>query len=277
MDDGTRTPFALVDDGPTGLASCTAQADYHGPGRGSGNSVNALLDGWIVSGERRFLDKAEALIRRCIHPDDDVAAHNLLDVERRWSYTVFLSVLARYLGLKVEMAENDGMYAYAHASLLRYAEWMLEHEVPYFDHPEKLEYPTETWATQELRKANVLRLAAACAEDPLRGRLLWRGEELSARAWQDLMRFESRHTARPVALLMVEGLRDTYFRTRGVPRLPQPAVPASYTKQPPFVPQAQRAKARLKTGGGLAKTLACLARVRYWPRLLRSVRAAAAL
>ena len=60
------------------------------------------------------------------------------------------------------------MYAYARAALLHYAGWMLEHEVPYFDRPEKLEYPTETWAAQEFRKANVLRLAAAHADEPLR-------------------------------------------------------------------------------------------------------------
>src|SRR5262249_24444970 len=74
MDAGTAAVFGLVDDGPTGLASCTAQADYHGPGRGCGNSVNALLDGWLATGQRRFLDKAEALIRRCVHPLADVAA-----------------------------------------------------------------------------------------------------------------------------------------------------------------------------------------------------------
>ena len=49
MDDDTGTLFALLDDGPTGLASSTAQEDYHGPGRGCGNSVNALLDGWLVT------------------------------------------------------------------------------------------------------------------------------------------------------------------------------------------------------------------------------------
>jgi hypothetical protein len=266
--------FGLVDDGPTGLASCTAQGDYHGPGRGCGNSVNALLDGWLVTGERRFLDKAEALIRRSIHPLDDVPSRDLLNVEPRWSYTVFLSVLARYLGLKADVGEVDFMYAYAHASLLRYAEWMLGHEVPYFDHPEKLEYPTETWAAQELRKANVLRLAAACADGLLRGRLVRRAAELSDRGWSDLMRFASRHTARPIALLLVEGLRDAFFRGCGAASLPKPSGPYDFGRPQAFVPQPQRARARLKTAGGVARTLARLADVRNWPRLLRAVRAA---
>jgi hypothetical protein len=274
MDDGAATVFALVDDGPTGLASRTTRGDYHGPGRGGGNSVNALLDGWLASGERRFLDRAEALIRRCVHPLDDIAARDLLNVELRWSYTVFLSVLARYLGLKAEAGEVDCMYAYAHASLLHYAEWMLAHEAPYFDRPEQLEYPTETWAAQELRKANVLRLAAACAAGPLRGRLLRRAAELSERAWDDLLRFASRHAARPVALLLVEGLRDLFFRTCGAPRLPGPPGAFDFGRPQAFVPQAQRARARLKTVGGLARAVTRLADVRNWPRLLRALRAA---
>ena len=274
MDDGRATVFAVVDDGPTGLASCTAQSDYHGPGRGCGNSVNALLDGWLASGDRHFLDKAEALIRRSIHPRDDITCRDLLNLEPRWSYTVFLSVLARYLGLKAEAGAVDFMYAYAHASLLHYAEWMLGHEVAYFDRPEEMTYPTETWAAQELRKANVLRLAAACAQEPLRGRLLRRAEALSDRGWRDLMRFTSRQATRPVAVLLVEGLRDLFFRACATPNLPKPSSSFDFGRPEAFVPQRQRAKARLKSVGGLPRTLARLADVRNWAGLVRGLRAA---
>jgi hypothetical protein len=88
------------------------------------------------------------------------------------------------------------------------------------------------------------------------------------------MRFASRHAARPVALLLVEGLRDAFFRTCGVPSLPQPSGPFDFDRPQAFVPQPQRAKARLKTVGGLARALARLADVRFWPRLLRAVWAA---
>src|SRR5437879_13167381 len=108
------------------------------------------------------------------------------------------------------------MYAYAQASLLTYACWMLENERPYFDQTDKLQYPTEVWAAQELRKANVLRLAAAHAEGPLRSSYLARGDEFAERAWNDLMRFESRTVARTLALVMVEGLRDAYFRAHDI-------------------------------------------------------------
>src|SRR5207248_3079 len=84
MDDGRKTVFRWLDRGPTGLASATASPFYHGPGRGAGNSINALLDGFRLSGKPSYLSKMEELIRRCIHPADDVAARNLLDAERRW-------------------------------------------------------------------------------------------------------------------------------------------------------------------------------------------------
>jgi hypothetical protein len=199
MDDGRRNVLSVVDDGPTGLASATRERCYHGPGRGAGNSINALLDAWLLTGQRHYLGHAEALIRRCVHPADNIEALDLLNIEDRWSYTVFLSVLCRYLDLKADAQARDYHFGYARASLLHFAAWMEQHERPYFDQPEKLEYPTETWAAQEMRKANVLRLAARHAEEPLRGRLLKRGLEFAERAWADLVRFESRTTLFPLA------------------------------------------------------------------------------
>jgi YetA-like protein len=269
LDDGTRTILGVVDDDPTGMASSTTQPDYHGPGRGCGNSVNALLDGWLATGQRRYLDKAEALIRRCVHPDDDVAARDLLNVELRWSYTVFLSVLARYLDLKAERGELDYAYAYARASLLRYAGWMLEHEEPYFAHPEKLEYPTETWAAQEFRKANVLRLAAVHAEEPLRSQLLRRANELAERGWNDLHRCKPSVTVRARALLFVEGMRDRYFRCCGVPLAPAPIGTHDFGQPKLFIPQRRRVLAQLKSVWGLAGAMKRLTDPRKWWRFLR--------
>src|SRR5262249_28186624 len=223
-DDGRLALLGLVDNGPTGLASATTEACYHGPGRGSGNSINALLDAWLLSGQRSYLSHAETLIQRCVHPRDDIAAKELLNAELRWSYTVFLSVLARYLNIKVEAAQLDSTYSYARASLVHYACWMLDNERPYFDHPEALEFPTETWAAQEFRKANVLRLAAALAQPALRSRFLGRALELSERAWSDLLRFESCFSARAFAILMIEGLKDSIFRAFGPACLPEASV-----------------------------------------------------
>ncbi len=250
MDDGRLNLLGVLYDGPTGLAS--GPADYHGPSRAGGNSVNALLDAWLLTGGKRYLDFAETLIQRCIHPHDDVAARGLLDVERRWSYTVFLSSLAKYLEIKAEAQQIDRMYAYGRAALLHYADWMLAHELPYFDQYEKLEYPTEAWAAQEFRKANVLRWAALHADEPLRTQLLDRGDQLGERAWQDLMRFETRTYARAMAIVMVEGLLDGWFRRRDFRPATQIHETYDFGEPELFVPQKHRVKRQLRSPRGSA-------------------------
>ena len=272
MDDGSRNVLGLVDDGPTGLASATREPTYHGPGRGAGNSVNALLDAWLLTGQRHYLDYAETLIRRCVHPADDLADRNLLDIENRWSYTVFLSVLSRYLDLEAEAGELDFMYAYGRASLLHYAEWMEQNEQPYFDQPQKLEFPTETWAAQELRKGNVLRLAARHADEPLRSRLLRRGEEFAERAWNDLLRFESRATARPLAIMMREGPVDVCLRHRPPPPAPRPQAEHDFGRPEVFVPQRQRVKTQMKSLPGLVRLGLRLLNPWRWQRYLTRYR-----
>jgi hypothetical protein len=272
MDDGRQTIFGLIDDGPTGLASEGGQVYLHGPARGSGNSINALMDAWLLTGRRRYLENAEGLIRRTIHPHDDLAANDLLDVEPRWSYTVYLTVLARYLNLKAEAGELDFMYSYARSSLRRYAVWMLNNERPYFDQAEKLEFPTETWAAQEFRKANVFRLAAAHFAEPQRSRLLRRGDQFAERAWHDLLRFESRTATRALAILMTEGTKDAYFRqTRPDPAPPGPGS-HEFGAPRPFVPQKTRVSRQLRSLSGLLRAVVRLCNpwrwpgLRHWPR-----------
>ena len=271
MDDGRTTVFGLIDGGPTGLASMTGTEDYHGPGRGGGNSINALMDGWLVSGCRTYLDKAEELIRRCIHPKEDMESRDLLNVEKRWSYTMFLRVLDRYLKLKAEMNAFDFSYEYARASLIHYAKWMLENECPYFDHPEQLEYPTETWAGQEFRKGNVLRLAASYVNEPLRSRLWQKGLELSERAWHDLMRFETRTSARSVALILTEGVLDVSLRTMPTKVVQPVNAEWDFGEPQPFVPQKQRVLAKLKSVNGIGQLLVRMSNPVLWWKAIRFI------
>ena len=79
MDDGRRTVLGLIDAGATGSASSTTEPGYHGPGRGCGNSVNALLDAWLLTCDRGYLDKAEQLIRRVVHPATNIAEPRSLE------------------------------------------------------------------------------------------------------------------------------------------------------------------------------------------------------
>ena len=127
MDDGSKTVFRWVSRSPAGVASATNSPLYHGPGRGAGYSIAVLLDGFRLTRDPNLLEKAESLIRRCVHPRDDIQARQLLDAERRWSYTVFLHILGRYLDEKVERNELDMMYSYARQALLAYGRWMAAH------------------------------------------------------------------------------------------------------------------------------------------------------
>ncbi|HMB68764.1 MAG TPA: hypothetical protein VKU85_05610, partial [bacterium] len=65
-DDGSLTPLRWIAPGPTGAASKTREPDFHGPGRGAGNSVQVLLDAWRLTGEKCWLDKTVELLHRTI-------------------------------------------------------------------------------------------------------------------------------------------------------------------------------------------------------------------
>jgi hypothetical protein len=202
MDDEARGIMTVFDRRPTGMASMTVSSEYHGPGRGAGNSINALMDGFAVSGDRHYLAKGEELIRRCIHPAEDIDARELHDVEHRWSYTVFLQVLGKYLDLKVELGEADAAFFHARESLLAYARWMAEHERPYRMALDRVEIPTETWPAQDIRKANVFRWAAKYAPDADRMRFVDKAADFVRHSVRDLMAFPTWYLTRPVAIMM---------------------------------------------------------------------------
>jgi hypothetical protein len=205
-DDGSKTVFKWLAGGYTGHASGSAWDNYHGPGRGSANAVNTLLDGYWLTGDRKYLDKAEQLIRRCVHPAEDLTRHRLDDVELRWFYTMFLQVLARYLDVKADAGAFDRMYRYARATLLRYARWMEKNAKPFLDKPENLEFPNETWAAQDMRKADIFYHAARHTTDAAeRARLLERGDWYFRYVVDTLNGFPTKTLCRPVAILMGTG------------------------------------------------------------------------
>jgi hypothetical protein len=237
MDDGRKRPFGVIDRRPTGMASSTASRHYHGPGRGAGNSINALLDAYPLSCDQRYLLKAEELIRRCIHPKDDIQNRNLGDPERRWSYLVFLQVLGKYLECKIDKGEIDYMYAYVQASLLRYAEWMLKHEVPYATVLHKVEIPTETWPAQDIRKSVVLYLAAKHAVGPLRIEFQKKADYFFQVCVRDLGTFPTRTVTRPIVLLLTNAYVHSYFQNYLDESAPQPIEQYDFGRPQRFSPQ----------------------------------------
>ena len=265
MDDGSITRWAGLTSVSTGLASQCYSPDFHGPSRGSGNSISALVDGWLLTSERKYLDFAESLIRRAVHPDDNINDLDLLDVERRWSYTVFLVNLGRYLQLKETTGERDDMYLYALFSLREYGRWMLKHERPYLDHPEDLEFPTETWAAQDLRKANALRLAAVY-DTEYRDALLAKANEITDAATEYLNSFPRPDTTRSIAIILMESARDDVLACHR----PADDIYAwpKWPSRPDFVPQRTAIKEMCLTAPGLFHLARKMCNISTWKSLL---------
>ena len=273
MDDGRLTVFRFLASSPTGLASQSGSPLYHGPGRGSANSVAALLDGHRLTGESLFLTKAEELIRRVIHPLDDVSAQvalpqdrTTIDAERHWFYTMFLQSLGKYLDHKAERSQIDFMYAYARASLLHYARWMAEHEYPYLDKPEILEYPTETWAAQDMRKSEIFNYAALHAQGEERIRFLERADFFFRYAVTTLLGMKTRTLCRPMVLLLSYGFTHAWFRQHPEASAPVPAAAHDFGRPEVFVPQKVRAKKRFVrlAAAGAFLCLGALGGLLYW-------------
>jgi len=243
MDDGSQTIFGLIDDGPTGLASQTGASDYHKPGRGAGNSINALSDAYRLTWSRRYLAKAEELIQRCIHPRDDIAELKLIeDPEVRWFYLVFLQVLGKYLDLKLEMKEMDYGFFYARDSLLHYADWMAANEVPYKDVLDRVEIPTETWPAQDIRKCHVFHLAAKYGPPHRRKQFSEKASYFFDRCLNDLLGFETAYLTRPMVILTVYGSVHSYFQKQDFSNLPFEDHHYDFGQPVDFVPQKARIK-----------------------------------
>ena len=260
MDAGSRSFLSFVDRRSTGLASSTVSRDYHGPGRGAGNSINALLDAYSVTREERYLAKAELLIQRCIHPRDSIEVRHLEDVEYRWSYTVFLQVLGKYLDFKAERRETDYMFSYAQESLLHYARWMLDHEVPYKQVLYKVEIPTETWPAQDIRKSNVFKYAAKYASEPLRGVFLKQSEVFFDACITDLLSFSTHALTRPIVLLMTNLSMHAYFAEHPNERGLQSDTKYNFGKPATFTPrfyELYRVREKVHAAMDAWRTLRC--------------------
>jgi hypothetical protein len=186
---------------------------YMSPDRAHGNALNALVDAYTLLQERKYLVKAEEIIRKCIAPDDDIDELDRQKIELRWFYLIFLQSLGRYLDLKRDFGEYDEMFNYAKESLIHHARWMLEHESPYKDQFNRMEIPSSTWAAHDVRKSAVFDYAAMFSEDHLRMAFMERAEYFFERAVDDVLAFDDGSSAfvRPIAILMNYGETHLFF------------------------------------------------------------------
>ena len=122
---------------------------------------------------------------------------------------------------------------------------MVVRERPYLDQPEKLEYPTETWAAQELWKSEVFDFAGRHAAPADRPRLRDRAEFFFRYATTTLDGMPTRTVTRAVVLLLSHGWMRAYCAREPAP---EPVAAPPYDRQPaaPFVPQKAVALGRVK-------------------------------
>jgi hypothetical protein len=160
-----------------------------------------------LTGDARYSSKALELIRRCASPADDLEALNLRHIESRWSYTVFLQVLAVFLHERLLSGSRSADDSYVRETILHYARWMARHERLYLDRVDELEFPTETWAAQDIRKADVLWWAAHLADGEERKAFQAKAAEFFERAVASLAARPTRFYTRPLVLTIVNGFR----------------------------------------------------------------------
>ncbi|MBU4132551.1 MAG: hypothetical protein KKF12_17180, partial [Proteobacteria bacterium] len=178
---------------------------FDGPGRASGNSLNTLMDAWLLSGEKKYLHQAEKMIVMCVSDKDDPQEMDLLNAELRWMYTVFLQALARYLSIKAEMSDFDWFFEFARRVLIHYATWMAENEYPYLEKPDILEFPNETWAAQDIRKSDVFAFAALYAPVHLKDIFIEKSCFFFNQSMTRLEEFGTKTYTRPLAILLAHG------------------------------------------------------------------------
>jgi hypothetical protein len=186
-----------------------------GPDRGSGNALSVLMDAYVLTREKRYLSTAELIIRECVHPMDELEKKDLFEINTKWSYTIFMQSVGKYLDIKMEMGEFDSMFFYAKDTVVHYALWMLDREVPIMTHSGSFDYPNfETRVANDIRKANILYIASKYSSGKSRDALRDRGGFFFENSIKTLLDYDTRAHTRPLAIVMQNMHTSMYFHNR---------------------------------------------------------------
>lgn len=245
IEDGSKTIFRWLSRSQTG--NSTASGDgYYGPGRAAANSTHALLTGFEITGNPKYLQRAELLMYRTVHPEQDLNELDLLNAELRWFYTMYLESLCRFLSCKRINNQIDDSYQYGVACLRHYATWMVINERPTLSEPDQLQYPTETWAAQDLRKWHILEIAAKYeSNEKIRDQLLTKANFFYEYCIQYLSNCETKSLCRPQALILNIGWQRAAFISDTDTTSPS-SIQKTFKKQKIFKPQKTIAIERAK-------------------------------
>jgi hypothetical protein len=97
-------------------------------------------------------------------------------------------------------------------------------ERPYLDYPERLEYPTETWAAQDMRKSEVFMYAQRHASGDEQLRMRDRAGAFFEYSVRTLTASPTRFRTRPVVLLLSYGFRWAWHQRHPDDTAPPPVV-----------------------------------------------------
>ncbi len=270
-DDGSKTILGYWDKGPTGLSSSTAFENYHGPGRGAGNSINALLDAYELTRNEKYMDYADILIRRTIHPTMDIEALNLRNLELRWSYLVYLQVLSKcliFLLSEMNPDQERPLFTFVRHSLLAFSRWMLNNEKPNHLCLKEVEYPTETWIAHDMRKSQIFYTAAFFGQQEEKGLFISAARKYYDTCFEQLERFDTCYCTRPMAIVLNCGYTREFYESE---QLNRGASWKKFTEKrsyQPFRTQKERCKCMLKTPIGWLKTLTIAIKPSFLKRLI---------
>jgi hypothetical protein len=207
----------------------------------------ALLAGYELTGDAKYLDFAVELMKRTVHPKQNLERLDLLNAELRWFYTMYLQALVRLVATLHRDPNRRMEFAYGQACLMHYCRWMVEKEHPILDHPERLQYPTETWAAQDIRKWHVLAEAALWCPDPSWSKKMRdKAEFFFVNSVRQLASFETKSLCRPVVLMMNYGWQRPVLKRAEPIGDVVPLEVSQFGEPKHFQPQRQIAVARAK-------------------------------
>ena len=117
---------------------------------------------------------------------------------------------------------------------------MVDNEYPYLEKPELLEYPTETWAAQDMRKSEVLYRASYFADGSNRNLFRDRAKYFYTISLEQLEHLPTSRFCRPQILLLVLGIVPIYCMANPATTMPEPTATGDLGPPIHFVAQKQR-------------------------------------
>jgi hypothetical protein len=171
--------------------------------RGVANYINALIDSYELTGDRRYIERVSTIILHTFSSEDDIQQRNFADIENTWYYIVFMQAVAKYMWLCETTYGINHDYEPVRKAFLHYLDYIANTELPYLHNSDSLEYPNDTWTAQDLRKIMVLKVGLKYADsDSRREQISAKIASLSEFVEAKLHESEEKAFTRILALIM---------------------------------------------------------------------------